>query len=181
MLVPSVQVKSDKTTNWRDYHIAQQYNNSDESMEVMWSYETIFKDGVKKTLYTLNDISQIPTGGKMIDYYRDEGKSKWQKIRPESIKAMWLPQKIDISPKNITGSVASMNLHLGSRTFNIEPWIGDIDAVILDKNALIIKTTLKDISYDKEQNLPRLLFKLWNTPAEKWKKSGFKGSTVTEI
>jgi len=87
---------------------------------------------------------------------------------------MGLPEKIDISPKKITGSIASMNLHLGNRTFNIEPWVGNIDAVILDQNALIIKTTLKDITYDKEQNLPRLLFKLWNTPVEKGKKSGFK-------
>ena len=60
-----------------------------------------------------------------------------------------------------------MQLHLGNRKFDIEPRIGEIQNVVLDKTTLNIKTTYKDITYDKEQNLPRLLFKLWDTPAEK--------------
>lgn len=154
-----------------------------ENEENLWAYEMIFKDGIRKALGGLNNICQIPKWWKVIEYFRDDNHPTLagKKMSPQAVKWNNLPETFDISPREFNWSLSSMNFHLGKRTFNIEPWVGKIQHVYLNSKELIIETTFKDIVYDKEKELPRLMFKLWRTPTEKWKKEWFKWSTVTEL
>ncbi|HMS91685.1 MAG TPA: hypothetical protein PKC87_05670 [Candidatus Absconditabacterales bacterium] len=153
-----------------------------ESVESVISYEIIFKHGIRETLKHLNAIQQIPMGGKHIDYYRDEGNLKGKKLSQESIQSLRLPEKFDISPRNINRPVESMVLYLGNRKFSITPDLGKIKNIYLTPEELVIETTLFiDITYDKQIKLPNLLLKLWRTPIGKGQKAGFVGTTVTEL
>lgn len=154
-----------------------------EKNDEIWSYEVIFKDGIRKALHGLNNILQIPKWWKIIEYFRDDEHASLagKKMSQQAVKSMNLPESFDISPKEFSWSISSMNFHLGDRTFNIEPWIGKIQNIKLNSIELIIETTWKNIVYDKDGELPRLMFKLWKTPKGKWKKEWFKGSTVKEI
>ncbi len=140
----------------------------------MISIEAVFKDGIRRALKGLNSISQIPTGGKPIEYYRSEGSVKGKKLRPEAVQALNLPEKFDISPRHITKPVKSMVLSLGNRRFDVDPLIGNIQSISLDAHGLFIGTTLKNITYDKQEKLPDLMFRLWMTPKGKGVKSGFR-------
>ncbi len=145
------------------------------------NFEIIFKTGIRNALRGLNDINQIPQWGKYIDYYWDDGKLKGQKLKPEYIKLMWLPDRFDIMPRSIDEPIKCMTFCLGNRRFTIEPIAGKIQKVVLNTTALVIITTLIDLEYDKEEKLPDLFFRLWNTSVWKWIKPWFKWSIVTEI
>jgi hypothetical protein len=147
------------------------------------NYELIFKEGIRKALEGLNDISQIPKWWKAIEYYRDSENLKGQKMKPEYVKTMWLPDKFDISPRMITAPVKSMVFRLWDRNFDIDPKIGNIKKVYLSDSYLVIENTMPfcDVEYDKTEKIPDLFFRLWSTPRGKWEKSWFTWSTVTEI
>lgn len=185
LITPSVQLKSEEGVKPQQEEAIWIYEDSDskaESMEVMTSYEIIFKDGIRKALKNLNAIHQIPVWGKTIEYYRDEWTLKGNKIQTESVQILKFPEKFDISPRVITSPVTSMVLHLGNRKFSITPDLGKIKNIYLTSGELVIETTLFfDISYDKQVKLPNMLLKLWMTPAGKWEKSGFLWTTVIEI
>jgi hypothetical protein len=147
----------------------------------MISYESIFKDGIREALKWLNNINQIPLWGKHINYYRDEGNNKAQKLREESVKTLNLPDRFDISPRHITTPVPSMIFHLGNRKFSISPLIGKINDIVMTPDWLVIETTLLDIMYNKQDKLPNLMFRLRMTPVGKWEKPWFRGTTVVEL
>jgi hypothetical protein len=44
----------------------------DENRESTSFYEATFKEGIRRTLTTVNSLTDIPVGGKKIDYYRLE-------------------------------------------------------------------------------------------------------------
>ena len=163
MLVPSVSVQSeDMSTQQRNTSTDRYEERYDarETVEIM-AHEVLFKNGVRKTLKGLNSISQIPVGGQPIQYYRDTGKP----ISAESVKAMNLPDKFDISPRVVNDPVSSMVFTIGNRKFDISPDLCNIKDIYLTSDALVIETTLLfDISYDKEEKLPDLMYRLWNTP-----------------
>lgn len=185
MLVPTLQVQSWANPTEQQEQIVSSYQekkSSVENVEYMVSYETIFKDGIKKTLNDLNDINQIPVWWKTITYYRDSGNLKGKAITPESVKALELPDKFDISPRVVNSPVESMVLILWNRNFDISPDICNIKNIYLTTEELVIETTLFfDITYDKQEKLPDLLFRLWKTPKGKWEKEWFRATTVTEI
>ena len=89
----------------------------------------------------------------------------------ESIQILDFPEKIDISPKNITKPISSMFFQLGNRRFEIILDLGKIKSIYLTSGKLVIETTLLfDVSYDKQAKLPDLMFKLWKTPVGKGEK-----------
>ncbi len=185
LMTPSMNVQSEDISKlWQEKFVSSYHenNSSEKKVESMVSYKVIFKDGVRKTLKWLNSISKIPVWGKPIVYYRDEGNIKWKPIRAESVKAMNLPEKFDISPRSVTTPVSSMVLHLWNRKFDINPDLCNIKNLYLTSEALVIETTLLfDIIYDKQEKLPDLLYRLWTTPKGKGEKKWFRGTTVTEI
>ena len=185
MLTPSLQAKSSDpiTTEQEKYiWIYQKNDPMEKNKESMSSYEMMFKDGIQKTINTIGAINQIPIWWKHITYYRDEWALKWEKLIPESIRILKLPEKFDISPRTITKPVASILFHLGERKFSIKPDIGKIKDIYLTPKELIIETTLLfNISYDKQIRLPDLMYKLWMTPIGKWEKIWFRWTTVVEI
>lgn len=184
LMTPSLQIKSE------DWSISQQQNTiesyqdkepSAENLESMISYETIFKDGIREALKWLNNIHQIPVWGKHIKYYWDQGNNKNKQLKEESINTLNLPDKFDISPRNITTPVPSMIFSLGNRKFSISPLIGKINAIYLTPESLVIETTLLDIIYKKQDKLPDLMFRLRMTPVGKWEKPWFRWTTVVEL
>ncbi len=170
---------SSKQASWR----YDEKKSPAERLEVQVSRDAIFRDWIQKVLNWLNDINQIPIGGKHIDYYRDAGDLKWKKITSESVRALNLPQKFDVSPRNIRHPVPSMVFHLGDRKFEITPTVWKIKNISLTSEALIITTNILnlDIVYNKENKLPTLISRLWSTHAGKWEKKWFKWTTVIEI
>ena len=188
MLVPTVNGSGEDTFSTDTKNIGAknisnyQNHTPKETKEKVISYEVIFKDGMRRTIKDINSLSQIPSWGKHIEYYRDEGYLKGKKLTPESIKTLNLPQIIDINPKVITGSVSSMTFTLGNRIFDISPDLCNIKKISLTKDELVIETTLLiDITYTKDKKLPDLMFKLWRTPKGKWEKTWFRATTVTEL
>lgn len=185
LMTPSLQMQSKSASFISQEQIGwlqQKKDTQSENAEFMVSYEAILKDGVKKALTGLNSVSQIPEGGKTIDYYRDDWILKWKKLTPESVKKLNLPDKFDISPRSVTSPVPSMVFHLKDRKFDISPDRCNIKNFYLTSEALVIETTLYfDITYDKDKKLPELFYKLWMLPAGKWEKEWFRGTTVTEI
>ena len=185
LFVPSLQLKSEgsqKTQQEVFSLVGQEIDGAETKIEYINSCERMFKDGIRKTLKNLNNINQIPVGGKYIDYYREEGNLTWTKLMRESIQILDFPEKIDISPKNITKPISSMFFQLGNRRFEIILDLGKIKSIYLTSGKLVIETTLLfDVSYDKQAKLPDLMFKLWKTPVGKGEKKWFRGTTVIEI
>lgn len=178
-------IKSENSDIFQSKEQLQRYESistTKEETDVIKSYEGVFKDGIRKALKSVNTISQIPTGGKHIEYYRDEGQLKGKKIKPENLQTLKLPEKFDFSPRNITKPVVSMTFHLGNRKFTISPVVGKIKDFYLTPESLVIETNfLVDITYNKEEKLPDLMLRLWKTPVGKGEKKWFKWSIVTEI
>lgn len=75
----------------------------------------------------------------------------------------------DISPKSVLNPIVSMVLSLGNRHFEITPTVGKIQKVYLTEEVFIIQTNIFGLTfvYDKESQLPNLLFRFWNTSPEK--------------
>ena len=76
LFVPSLQLKSEgsqKTQQEVFSLVGQEIDGAETKIEYINSCERMFKDGIRKTLKNLNNINQIPVGGKYIDYYREEG------------------------------------------------------------------------------------------------------------
>ncbi|AHB41238.1 hypothetical protein P148_SR1C00001G0443 [candidate division SR1 bacterium RAAC1_SR1_1] len=124
----------------------------------------IIEEAVKKTLLDLKSLDQLP---KAIQYINKNIQN--------------VPKSIDITPKKITEPVKGIILILGGRKFFIEPLIGKIQTMKLTNEALELETTYLDKKYSREQKLPELCYRLWNTPKGKGEKSGFIGSIITEI
>ena len=186
LLTQSSQVQSiakyRDTEGFKEEKVNESIAPSIETKEVLLSYDNVFKAGVIKTLSWINNLSQIPTGGKVIEYVRDNGPKKGKKMTPENIKTFHLPDKIDISPKQFSKAVSSMNITLGNRKFTVAPDIWNIKTVYLTTDKLVIETTVYiDIAYDKTKKLPDLMLKLSRTPAGKWEKKWFRMATVKEI
>ena len=143
-------------------------NLSKESAEKKVSYEAIFKNGIKRALSGIDELSQIPAGGKYLEYYRNEGVLKDKKLSPESVKKMNLPELMDIDPKSIDKPISSMTFIIGNRKFDISPDMCNIKKIYLTKDELVIKTTaLIEITYNKDKKLPELMFRLWMAPKGK--------------
>lgn len=124
----------------------------------------IIEEAIKKTLLDLKSLDQLP---QTIQYINKNIEN--------------VPKSIDIIPKKITEPVRGIILILGWRKFLIEPLIGKIQTMKLTNEALELETTYLDKKYSREQKLPELCFRLWNTPKGKWEKSWFIGSKVTEM
>lgn len=185
LFVPSIEIKSEEWNMLKQQDTIDIYKEMPqfkEGIEQIVSYEGIFKDGIRKALSGINDISQIPVWGKHIDYFWGEWTLKGKKVRTESLQVMKLPEKFDISPRNITKPVSSMMFYLGNRKFSITPILWKIKNIYLTTEALVIETSiLIDITYNKENKLPDLMFRLWMTPPGKWEKKWFKWTTVVEL
>ncbi len=156
----------------------------DEHRESINSYEATFKEGMRRTLKTVNSLADVPVGGKKIDYYRLEWSQKWKKINPEMIKKLGFPEIFDITPKKITKPTNSIEIRVGDRYFTVCPSRGTFTALTMTQNALQLNISAVfsfTIEYDKDEKLPLLLLKLWDTPRGAWVKTWFPWSVVTEI
>ncbi|MEI6118387.1 MAG: hypothetical protein WCP92_04005 [bacterium] len=65
-------MKPDMARNIPKDTVSHQNHTPKETKEKIVSYDAIFKDGMRRAIKDLNSLSQIPTGGKHIDYYWDE-------------------------------------------------------------------------------------------------------------
>ena len=182
LLLPSTQTKSeDIPTTYQPDLNELSIQPSNENIESIVSYESIFKDGIRRALKWITTLNQIPLWGKYIEYYRDQGNNKNKQLKEESINTLNLPDKFDISPRHITTPVPSMIFSLGNRKFSISPLIGKINAIVMTPEWLVIETTLLDILYNKQDKLPDLMFRLRMTPVGKWEKPWFRWTTVVEL
>ena len=144
--------------------------------------ELICKDGIKRALATINDMKDLPIGGKKVDYYWQDGIHKGKKMTPEQIKSHNLPAYFDIDPRKVKDPVDILQLHIWGRKFTVELDFGKIQDIKFTSNSLDIQTTLFFTkSFDKQKKLPDLLRRLWQTPKGKWEKPGFLGVTVKEV
>ena len=80
ILAPAFSIES-KGNNYKKQEISQwiapeDININDEERESTNSYEAIVKEGIRRTLTTVNSLTDIPSGGKKIDYYRLEWSQK---------------------------------------------------------------------------------------------------------
>jgi hypothetical protein len=74
MMTPNINVQSKNTSTYGQEEYASSYQEKKidaETAEYLPSHEIIFKNGMKKTLDKVNDLSEIPIGGKIIEYFRD--------------------------------------------------------------------------------------------------------------
>jgi hypothetical protein len=185
LLVPSLPTQSEDIIDRQQgisVWIGDEKDPTKESVEVGVSYEVILKNGIKKALNWMDTLSDIPTGGKRLEYYRNEWSLKGKKLSPESIKKLNLPEVIDINPRTINAPISSMTFTIGNRKFDIAPDICDIKKISLTKEALVIETTLLFVlTYNKSKRLPDLMYRLWMCPKWKWEKEWFRATTVTEI
>jgi len=124
------------------------------------NFEQVFKTGIKEALTKLDVIGQLPDKGQPIEYKRDEWTLKGKKIDEKYLKALNLPSKLNIFPKTIENKLPSMVFQLGERYFSIKPWLWKIEEVILTKESLIIETTFKNLTYDKQERVPRQMYDL---------------------
>lgn len=168
------------------WQVDEQKNNNivDEERESVNSYEAIFKEGIRKTLNTVNSLDDIPVGGKKIEYYRLEWSQKWEKMDPETIKKLRFPESFDITPKEIIQPTTTIEISVGDRYFTVCPDVGKFTGITMTQNALQLNISAIfsfTKEYDKNEKLPSLLLKLWNTPRGPWVKTWFPGSVITEI
>lgn len=183
LLVPSLEIQADNILSQKESQSSKYIKQSSkEKIVPYFTYEAIFKEGIKEALKGINNISQIPVWGKYIDYYRDEWTLKWVKMTKESLDVLNLPESFDINPRIITKPVSSIFFCLWERKFSITPLVGKIKNMYINTEELIIETNIFiDISYDKEIKLGDLMFKLWMTPVGKWEKKWFVWTTVIEL
>ncbi len=190
-MVPSMVVQSEDVSKLWQERYRSSYEGRytiKENKETMVSYESIFKDGIRKALNWLNSIDQIPVWGKKITYYRNSDNGNSVPLSKENIKILWLPETFDISPRVVgTTSISCMYVILGNRKFSISPDIGEISNISLTSTWLIIEikaffwTIQENIVYDKQQKLPDLMWRLWISPRGKGEKKGFKATKVKEL
>ena len=184
LLMPTVQVQSEDTFMMIQKESIWLFLEEDifgENIETISSREAIFKDGITKMLCDIHDINQLPIWGIRIEYYRDKGPHKWEIIEKNIVQQLQLPEKIDITPRNITTPVKSIVFHLGNRMFDISLNGGKIKNISFSSKGLKIKTTLLfSVSYDQVA-LPNLMYRLWITSKGAWEKKWFSWTTVRDI
>jgi len=86
---------------------------------------------------------------------------------PETIKKLHFPETFDITPKEINQPTTTIEISVGDRYFTVCPDVGKFTGITMTQNALqlnisVIFSFTKE--YDKNEKLPSLLLKLWNTP-----------------
>ena len=185
LLIPTVYVQSEdaalKIQQRELIWVSLEEDTSGENVETMSSREVIFKDGITKMLRGIHDINQLPIWGIFIEYYRDKGPHKWEIIEKNILQQLQLPEKLDITPRNITTPVKSIVFHLGNRIFDISLNGGKIKNISFSSKGLKIKTTLLfSVSYDQVA-LPNLMYRLWITSKGAWEKKWFSWTTVKDI
>lgn len=143
-------------------------------------YEIMFKSGIRMALQSVINIDTISeTEGKSIAYFRISGPKKWEKLTTTEMHTQKLPAMINIFPRSqdIDGSIPDMVFQLWERYFSIQPILGEIEAVEMNHDFLIIKSTVQDKEYDKEERVPDQMYRLWRDGA----KVNFPLSSVKEL
>ena len=128
------------------------------------STEHIIKKSVKETFIWVKSLKELPK--KMIYTWVDTKN---------------LPQSFDIEPKEITTPIPFITVTLWTRSFTLSPSFGKITGIELTDKDLILKTTFKNMKYNRHEKLPALFRMLRNTPRGKWEKDGFLLTTVMEV
>ena len=126
--------------------------------------EQIIKRSIKESCMSIQSLKELP---KKINYWTLDAKN--------------LPASFDINPKEINQAVSYITVTLWSRSFTFSPSLGKITGLELTDTELILKTTFKNVKYNRHERLPALLRKLWNTPRGKWEKEWFLRTTVIEL
>jgi hypothetical protein len=157
--------------NWNATVSAQDTSKSTQTEQVeptkhvnTMSTEQIIKKSVKETFVWVKSLKELPR--KMIYTWVD---------------AKNLPQSFDIEPKEITAPIPFITVTLWTRSFTLSPSLGKITGVELTEHDLILKTTFKNMKYNRHEKLPALFRMLRNTPRGKWEKDGFLLTTVVEV
>lgn len=183
LLIPTVQVQSGdalKIQQRESLWLSLEEDISRENIETISPREAIFKDGIVKSIKHISNINQLPKWGMHIDYYRN---TTWKKMDTVSVKKLNLPEKLDIMPRNITTPIKSIILHLGNRKFAISVDGGKIKNISFDATGLKVKTNILwiRVTYNQEEELPDLMYRLWTTPRGPWEKTWFSWTTVMDV